>query len=49
MLSGGVAQNVVPGELNATFDVRITPKMDIKDFEKLLQSWIKESEGSIKY
>lgn len=46
MLSGGVQPNVVPAEFKATFDIRVTPKVDMKEFEKLLQSWIAEAEGN---
>ena len=45
ILSGGIASNVVPSEFNATFDIRISPKMDINDFKKLFESWIVEAEG----
>jgi aminoacylase len=44
-LSGGLARNIVPAEFKATFDIRITPKTTIKEFTKLLDSWIKEAEG----
>lgn len=47
-LYGGLAQNLVPAELNATIDIRITPKTDIKDFEKMLMKWIDEAEGDDK-
>ena len=34
--------NVVPNELMIGFDMRITPKMDIKKFEKQLETWAEE-------
>lgn len=52
-LSGGLARNIVPSEFKATFDIRITPKASIKDFESKLKSWILAAEdgdtGSITY
>lgn len=45
-LSGGIARNIVPSEFKATFDIRITPKTSIKEFENKLKTWIKEAEGS---
>lgn len=43
-LGGGLAQNLVPPELTATFDFRITTTTDPKEFEKMLMQWIAESE-----
>ena len=40
-----MARNIVPAEFKATFDVRITPKTTIQEFERLLESWIVEAEG----
>jgi len=52
-LSGGIASNIVPPQFKATFDVRITPKTSIQEFEDNLKSWLREAEdsdsGSITY
>ena len=42
---GGLAFNIVPPEFKATFDIRITPRTTIQDFQTLFQSWIAEAEG----
>jgi aminoacylase len=47
-LTGGLARNLVPAEFEAIFDIRITPKNDVKEFERMLQQWIDESEGEDK-
>lgn len=47
-LSGGLAPNIVPNEFRATFDIRITPKISIQDFEQQLLGWIAEAEGPVK-
>jgi acetylornithine deacetylase/succinyl-diaminopimelate desuccinylase-like protein len=44
-LSGGLGRNIVPAEFNVTFDLRIAPPTDIKEFEKQLLTWIAEAEG----
>ncbi|XP_077849106.1 aminoacylase-1 isoform X2 [Macaca mulatta] len=38
-LEGGVAYNVVPATMSASFDFRVAPDMDFKAFEEQLQSW----------
>lgn len=37
MLKGGVANNVIPAELSATFDIRISINDDVDEFEKLVK------------
>lgn len=34
MLKGGVANNVIPAELSATFDIRISINDDVDEFEQ---------------
>uniref|UniRef100_A0A2R8NAP6 Aminoacylase-1 n=1 Tax=Callithrix jacchus TaxID=9483 RepID=A0A2R8NAP6_CALJA len=38
-LEGGVAYNVVPATMSASFDFRVAPDVDLKAFEEQLQSW----------
>uniref|UniRef100_A0A2K6P6Y1 Aminoacylase-1 n=1 Tax=Rhinopithecus roxellana TaxID=61622 RepID=A0A2K6P6Y1_RHIRO len=38
-LEGGVAYNVVPATMSASFDFRVAPDVDFKAFEEQLQSW----------
>jgi aminoacylase len=40
MLSGGVQPNVVPTELSATYDIRVTPNDDVGLIEQMLHSWL---------
>ena len=42
-LQGGIAFNIVPAELSATFDIRIPPSTDFVKFEEQLRSWCKEA------
>ncbi|XP_060241338.1 aminoacylase-1 isoform X1 [Meriones unguiculatus] len=42
-LEGGVAYNVVPSTMSASFDFRVAPDVDMKAFEKQLQSWCQEA------
>jgi aminoacylase len=44
-LTGGLARNLVPAEFEAIFDIRITPKNDVKEIEKMIARWIEEAEG----
>jgi len=44
-VSGGIGKNIVPSELKAIFDFRISPTLGLKKFEEMLNSWIKEAEG----
>lgn len=46
-LEGGVAYNVVPATMSASFDFRVAPDVDFKAFEEQLQSWCQAAgEGS---
>ncbi|XP_069792983.1 aminoacylase-1-like [Narcine bancroftii] len=38
-LKGGVAYNVIPNELIASFDIRIPPTEDLQAFEEQLKKW----------
>ena len=41
--TGGVQHNVVPAELAATFDVRLTPLMELQEFDRQVNEWIREA------
>jgi len=43
MARGGVQHNVVPAELAATFDVRLTPLMELQEFDRQVNEWIREA------
>lgn len=36
MLSGGVQNNVVPGEMSVVFDIRLSVDVDHNDFEQMV-------------
>ncbi|XP_069824786.1 aminoacylase-1-like isoform X1 [Dendropsophus ebraccatus] len=38
-VNGGVSCNVIPSEMSTTFDLRIPPTMDLKEFELQIESW----------
>ncbi|KAM4722397.1 aminoacylase-1-like [Rhinophrynus dorsalis] len=38
-VSGGVLYNVVPSQMSATFDLRIPPTVNLKEFEIMLEGW----------
>ena len=37
IMEGGVQANVVPDKFKITFDIRITPTTDLKEFEDMLR------------
>jgi len=43
MLGGGLQPNVVPPELSAVFDIRITPNWKLEDVQKLLEDVCREA------
>lgn len=47
MLKGGVQNNVIPAEMSAIFDMRISPNTDIDAFEQQLNRWCDEAGGNI--
>ncbi|OCT83269.1 hypothetical protein XELAEV_18025806mg [Xenopus laevis] len=46
-VSGGVSFNVVPSEMTATFDLRIPPTVNLKEFERQLEGWCREAGDNI--
>lgn len=49
MLHGGVQCNVVPDQLSATFDVRLTPSVPFENFKEMLNKWAEEAGGQIEF
>ncbi|RNA27573.1 Aminoacylase-1, partial [Brachionus plicatilis] len=46
-INGGLARNIVPPEFKVIFDIRVTPKStNLAEFNKMIESWIAEAEGS---
>ncbi|XP_020854841.1 aminoacylase-1 isoform X2 [Phascolarctos cinereus] len=49
MLEGGVAFNVVPATMRASFDFRVAPDVDLKAFEERIQGWCQEAGEGVTY
>ncbi|XP_077386301.1 aminoacylase-1A-like [Festucalex cinctus] len=49
MVKGGVAYNVIPAEMDVSFDLRIPPTVNLQDFEKVIQGWCKEAGDDVTY
>nr|XP_057921461.1 aminoacylase-1-like [Doryrhamphus excisus] len=49
MVKGGVAYNVIPAEMDVSFDLRIPPTVNLQEFEKLIQRWCKEAGEDVTY
>jgi len=47
LMEGGVQVNVVPDKFILNFDIRITPKTDIVEFEAMLRGWLAEAGDDI--
>ncbi|XP_030206187.1 aminoacylase-1A [Gadus morhua] len=49
MVQGGVAYNVIPAEMEVSFDLRIPPTVNLQGFEKQIKLWCKEAGEGITY
>lgn len=49
MVEGGQQPNVIPSELCACFDIRITPTANLVEFEELIKSWCREAGEGVTY
>ncbi|XP_051841376.1 aminoacylase-1 isoform X1 [Antechinus flavipes] len=49
ILKGGVAFNVVPATMSASFDFRVAPDVDLKAFEEQIQGWCREAGEGVTY
>ncbi|XP_061788696.1 aminoacylase-1-like [Nerophis lumbriciformis] len=49
MVKGGVAYNVIPAEMDVSFDLRIPPTVNLQEFEKVIQRWCKEAGDDVTY
>uniref|UniRef100_H2LA56 N-acyl-aliphatic-L-amino acid amidohydrolase n=1 Tax=Oryzias latipes TaxID=8090 RepID=H2LA56_ORYLA len=49
MVKGGVAYNVIPAEMDVSFDLRIPPTVNLQDFERQIQEWCAEAGQDITY
>jgi len=48
-IQGGVQTNVVPTELKATFDIRISPYVDLEQFEQKIKAWCSQAGPNVTY
>ncbi|XP_071983179.1 aminoacylase-1 isoform X2 [Engystomops pustulosus] len=48
-VSGGVSCNVIPSEMSATFDLRIPPTVDLKEFELRIENWCRAAGDQVTY
>jgi aminoacylase len=48
-IQGGVQTNVVPTELTATFDIRISPSVDLEKFEQKIKDWCGQAGPNVTY
>ncbi|XP_030633122.1 aminoacylase-1 [Chanos chanos] len=49
MVKGGVAYNVIPCEMDVSFDMRIPPTVNLQEFEEQIKRWCKEAGEGITY
>ncbi|XP_072506430.1 aminoacylase-1 isoform X2 [Notamacropus eugenii] len=49
ILEGGVAFNVVPATMTASFDFRVAPDVDLKAFEERIQGWCQAAGEGVTY
>ncbi|CAH8617057.1 unnamed protein product [Schistosoma mattheei] len=49
MINGGVQHNVVPEQLSASFDIRLTPSLSLDDFKRKLDQWALNAGGQIEF
>uniref|UniRef100_A0A3P8TA28 N-acyl-aliphatic-L-amino acid amidohydrolase n=1 Tax=Amphiprion percula TaxID=161767 RepID=A0A3P8TA28_AMPPE len=49
MVKGGVAYNVIPAEMDVSFDLRIPPTVNLQDFERQIKQWCKEAGEDVTY
>ncbi|KAG9330321.1 hypothetical protein JZ751_025683 [Albula glossodonta] len=49
MVKGGVAYNVIPAEMDVSFDMRIPPTVNLKAFEEQIQRWCSQAGEGITY
>uniref|UniRef100_A0A671YEL4 N-acyl-aliphatic-L-amino acid amidohydrolase n=1 Tax=Sparus aurata TaxID=8175 RepID=A0A671YEL4_SPAAU len=49
MVKGGVAYNVIPAEMDVSFDLRIPPTVNLQEFERQIKQWCKEAGEDVTY
>uniref|UniRef100_A0A672GIE6 N-acyl-aliphatic-L-amino acid amidohydrolase n=1 Tax=Salarias fasciatus TaxID=181472 RepID=A0A672GIE6_SALFA len=49
MVKGGVAYNVIPAEMDVSFDLRIPPTVNLPEFEAKIKEWCTEAGEDVTY
>jgi len=49
IVQGGVQVNVLPAEMSASFDMRLTPTESFEEFEEMLKQWCKKAGNNVTY
>uniref|UniRef100_A0A8C2X7G7 N-acyl-aliphatic-L-amino acid amidohydrolase n=1 Tax=Cyclopterus lumpus TaxID=8103 RepID=A0A8C2X7G7_CYCLU len=49
MVKGGVAYNVIPADMDVSFDLRIPPKVNLQEFERQIKKWCTEAGEDVTY
>ncbi|XP_028680864.1 aminoacylase-1-like [Erpetoichthys calabaricus] len=49
MLRGGVSYNVIPSDIDVSFDIRISPTVNLQEFEKQIQIWCQSAGDGVTY
>lgn len=49
MVKGGVAYNVIPAEMDVSFDLRIPPTVNLQEFECQIKKWCEEAGHDVTY
>jgi aminoacylase len=48
-IQGGLQTNVIPSEFRATFDIRISPFVDLVEFENKIKQWCEQAGPNVVY
>ncbi|XP_023699042.1 aminoacylase-1 [Paramormyrops kingsleyae] len=49
MVKGGLTYNMVPAEMDVSFDLRIPPTVNLQEFEERIKQWCKEAGDGVSY
>ncbi|KAK6174931.1 hypothetical protein SNE40_013487 [Patella caerulea] len=49
MMDGGIQFNVVPAQLSVGFDIRVSPYVDLDEFEKQIATWCHQAGPDVSY
>ncbi|KAM9814171.1 aminoacylase-1-like [Neosynchiropus ocellatus] len=49
MVKGGVSYNIIPAEMDVSFDLRIPPTVNLEEFEGQIKRWCEEAGDDVTY